>query len=690
MDIRHRVAFLIRLRQEAQKRLSLGAAPQSEPSVETLDDLVPAPGVSGFGSLPLAEHLAGLDRASYAEGDQLEAELLRIRAGRLRFFAEETAPENDPPVWRAHPRSGVLSPLQPWHRLAYLHGECGGDVKDIWEVNRHADLLRLAQSWYLKQNGDDAAQLGVLLDSWMEQNPPGWGINWASTLEVGFRVIAWTWITALTHDAPIWTPPRRGRFVWQLWKHGEHIERYDSVHHSPNTHLSGEGLALLYIGCAFPDWCRSTRRRRFGLDILETEARRQLLPDGMHFERATCYHRYTVEFLLHALFLLRLGGRDAEAGAVRRAAAAALPPLAMLRRPDGSVPVLGDEDGGCAVPLSLGDPRDPAQLLVLAKGLSGTPIPKADQSARLAWWLLAATEQTAVGEHQETGPAPRAFQLPQAGYFVAREAIAEDGWFCLVDGGPHGGQLTGHAHDDCGHIEVAHGALRLVTDPGSYRYTSDPVRRAWDRSAYAHATLALESRALAVPRGAFGWRLVPPDPVAQAEDFDTHWVCRVHRRMGREPDAPRHERHVVLLRGYGVILSDWLVGAQDEPFRLTWPTPIPMTKLRHGSHQVDLAGGIVLSWDCAGVHNSTADLMPHPYAPSYGRNANGGALRVRGTCQAVTMIATVFTHCTAPRPVITWEGDQVQVACGSALLEFRSGRNPGIQWKTPMSTSTSI
>src|SRR5205814_383759 len=60
--------------------------------------------------------------------------------------------------------------------------------------------------------------------------------------------------------------------------------------------------------------------------------------------------------------------------------------------------------------------------------------------------------------------------LAAAGYYVAHDND-DAGWYCLVDAGPHGGTLTGHAHSDLGHVEIACGDRHVVCDPGSPSYT---------------------------------------------------------------------------------------------------------------------------------------------------------------------------------------------------------------------------
>src|SRR5262249_21305589 len=173
------------------------------------------------------------------------------------------------------------------------------------ELSRHHHLLRLAQGYYLDRSEATIERLLALLESWIDENPNGIGINWTSSLEVAFRAITWCWIWALTCESRAWTPARVRRFLLSLWHHARHIERFDSIHHSPNTHLTGEGLGLLYVGLLFPEFRRASEWASLGRDILQSELAIQVLADGMHYERSVGYHKYTAEFYLHYLLLAR-------------------------------------------------------------------------------------------------------------------------------------------------------------------------------------------------------------------------------------------------------------------------------------------------------------------------------------------------------------------------------------------------
>src|SRR5205085_3589094 len=97
--------------------------------------------------------------------------------------------------------------------------------------------------------------------------------------------------------------------------------------------------------------------RRLALDILSTQLRRQVLPDGVYVEQSTYYHRYTADFYLHAYLLSREHAVMPEPVFVP-ALSGLLDYLTYVTRPDGSSPLIGDDDGGRLIPLGERAPND--------------------------------------------------------------------------------------------------------------------------------------------------------------------------------------------------------------------------------------------------------------------------------------------------------------------------------------------
>ena len=169
MSHRRAIASFIRARQELRKRLDRLRIPTAIPGL-----------VGGPPQVPM--HRPGREGLPPAAREAVLAEARAVSEGTWMVFGDRASAFRASGDWRAHPISGQPTPLRHWTSLRYLNGEAGGDVKQIWELSRHRGLLRLAQAWRID---GDARWLGSLaghLDTWMVQNPPGTGINWASSL----------------------------------------------------------------------------------------------------------------------------------------------------------------------------------------------------------------------------------------------------------------------------------------------------------------------------------------------------------------------------------------------------------------------------------------------------------------------------------------------------------------------------
>jgi hypothetical protein len=195
--------------------------------------------------------------------------------------------------WHLDPRSGIRAPRRHWSRIQYLDPATVGDYKLLWEVNRHQHFVTLGQAYAYSRDSRYADAFVAQLTGWIAANPPRLGVNWASSLEVSYRAISWLWALQLFADAPQLTDAVLATALESLRRHGRHIERYLSTYYSPNTHLTGEALGLLYLGTALPIFESAEWWRRTGWAILREQLFRQTRADGSYFEQALYYHRYT-------------------------------------------------------------------------------------------------------------------------------------------------------------------------------------------------------------------------------------------------------------------------------------------------------------------------------------------------------------------------------------------------------------
>lgn len=723
---RRRIATLIRVRQEIDKRADplfpwrAGSSSLEHLLVPTLavearglgqdpDALRRVLAARSAGRFPLA-HLRGRPVAALPAREVLSESVAQVASGEWRVFGVPVRVDAREFDWTRHPTTGAVAPKGHWANVSYIRGVGGGDVKLLWELSRHQHLLRLAQGYFLDGDESVAETLLVLIDRWIAQNPRGRGINWTSSLEIAFRSIAWCWIWALTCESRAWTPDRVRRFLLSLWHHARHIERFDSLHHSPNTHLTGEGLGLLYTGLLFPEFGRAAHWARRGQEILDSEMTVQVFDDGMHFERAVGYHRYTAEFYLHYLLLANAFGLAVGPG-FRERVRAQVNAARVLRRPDGTWPVIGDEDSGDTLLLTATDPHDQGPILAVGAALFRDPglLSLTNERHRAAsWWLLSDTDWGYLLDHTRSadargngaraasvlasgaraGAAQASEALPTAGYFVARDDDGADAWWCLVDAGPHGGDHTGHAHTDLGHIEIAYGASHIIVDPGCVSYTTDPSGRDLARSEWVHACVVVEGAPLASPAGPFSWSRMAPTPSHWQADNGEAWSCELfyERQVGAGRLA--HRRQVVLVRGHGILVCDWLDGVSPSPLAVHWPLGETPSEDALTERSLTTAS-FSATWSAhGGVGELRPSLEPLARSPGYGRQCDGRLLRLAFSGSPPVSIVTCFSEPGREFRVRAHGAESVQVALPAgpseepSVIVLSPGRPPGIK-RTP-------
>ena len=122
--------------------------------------------------------------------------------------------------------------------------------------------------------------------------------------------------------------------------------------------------------------------------------------------------------------------------------------------------------------------------------------------------------------------------------------------WCRCDGGPHGYlSIAAHAHADALSVEVRHGGVDVLADPGTYCYHGEPAWRSYFRSTIAHNTAELGGRNSSSEGGPFLWLRHAQARETQVTDDGTvaEWRAEHDGYSSLDPPA-RHRRSVRLDR----------------------------------------------------------------------------------------------------------------------------------------------
>jgi len=349
--------------------------------------------------------------------------------------------------WLRDPTTGVRWERGYAPRMPYLRTGVA-DVKLPWEISRFQWLLPAGQAYLLTRDERYARAVRDIVDEWIAANPYAETVNWAVTMEVALRIIAWSWFLGALGRSESWSAAGfRSRFLRALWLHGDYTRRHLERSDVNGNHLTADAAGLLFAGHLFdtPAWAAE------GWALLRDELPRQVCADGVDFEASAAYHRLVGElFALPMLYREQLGLPVPDSYRSRVAAMARV--TVALTGPDGLAPLWGDSDDARALPLDGRPPRDHRGFPELV----GAP---------------------------GTSAASAAF--PHGGIYIL--AAGDDHIF--IDCGPVGlAGRGGHGHNDCLSFEAVLAGTRVITDSGSYVYTRNPEARNRFRATDAHNT----------------------------------------------------------------------------------------------------------------------------------------------------------------------------------------------------------
>ena len=504
----------------------------------------------------------------------------RILEGCFDVFSLKDKKLGFPPRWNVDPRTGIEAPLVFGKELNYRDPAQVGDVKYLWEPNRHLELVTLAQAWHL--TGEERYALGcrTLLDSWFSQCPYPRGINWCVSLEHAVRLVNWSfaWFLLGAEESPLFVGEEgrafRTRWLESIYQHCHFIPRHWSRHSSANNHLLGEATGLFVGALTWPLWRESAEWLRQGRAELEREALAQTYADGVNKEQAIWYHHAVADMMLVAGLVARANGQDFGPEYWARLEVMC-EFIASVMDVGGNVPMIGDADQGVLVRFVPEECDVFRSLLSTGAILFRRPAMRAkgavfDDKTR---WLLGDDAEGAFAriDASKAFPVRRAF--PEGGYFVLGEDFETAREIRLVaDTGPLGYlAIAAHGHADALAFTLSVAGKPILVDPGTFSYSAMPWRR-YFRSTAAHNTVVIDGRDQSEFGGSFLWlehANAVVDTFYAAGDEQT--LTAHHDGYRRLSDPVRHRRTWRYTAGVATVgITDELACSSTHSVAIYW------------------------------------------------------------------------------------------------------------------------
>jgi uncharacterized heparinase superfamily protein len=344
-----------------------------------------------------------------------------------------------------------------------------GGLSWHWDLNRHAFFPKLATAYYYSQNRRYLTRLLSLWTDWIANNPVGRGLTWQYPFEVAARLQNWMWAYFLLAYSGYFGKRQLQHLVLAIREHAEFVDAH-LEYHWPNNHVLLESKALYEYTILFPQ--NSAKYLRRARAVFEQEVLAQVLPDGVHSELCSMYHRIVAGELSELALLCRRQGRPLPPLTEDRIARMADFSRAALRD-DGSVPLLGDSAA-----------QDSYLRFDLVR----------QQYSELNYWLWgnnAAPTFSATGSEH-----PELRMFTDSGYvFMSRGHDAHQ-VHLTFDVGPFSRcPAANHAHCDALSFELYADRRALIVDSGLYFSWTDGARwQNYFQSTGSHNTLKIDGK----------------------------------------------------------------------------------------------------------------------------------------------------------------------------------------------------
>ncbi|MFG1907834.1 alginate lyase family protein [Kribbella sp. NPDC048928] len=556
-----------------------------------------------------------------------------ILAGNLQVLGVERT-DLEKPDWFYDPVTGRRSdPAQYVFRLNHRNEQAVGNIKQVWELSRHHHLTQLAAAWYLTHDDRYADRVAEHLNDWWRTNPFLSGVHWASGIEVGLRLISWTWIRRLLNDWPDITDlfEHNDLALRQLYWHQRYLAAFQSHGSSANNHVIAEAAGQLIGACAFPWFTTSDRWRADAAVLLQKELDANTFPSGVNRELATDYHRFVSELGLYAALEADAAGhplsQDTWALLTRTVDVAAAIVDTNLRPPRQ-----GDDDEGMVLVLDPPDASTWSAYISLGAAVVG----------RESWWPDSPATATSVlvgslvKGRQPDRPTERPGHFRDAGLTILRSQDPGPEIWCRADAGPHGFlSIAAHAHSDALSLEVRVDGVDILADPGTYCYHGEEQWRNYFRSTIAHNTVEVAGTEQSLWGGPFLWLRGATGTVRRHSP--TTWEAE------HDGYAPVTHRRAAVLENGVLRVEDSLDATTDVRIawhlgpdvdvdlasgRLEWPT---------GSATIELPPG--LTWT---AHRGSDNPSLGWYSPRFGHKVPTTTLLGTGKLTATGPAISTF------------------------------------------------
>ena len=377
--------------------------------------------------------------------------------------------------------------------------ENDADVKVPRELSRSHHLLHVALAYNLTKREEFADFLRLQIINWIEENPLMYSINWGCAMDVSIRAVNWIWCLGLLSDYDWKKHDKDLRFIKvSLFQHGWFIFRNleGSIFNYTNNHYLSNLTGLIFLGQLFNSVSDGKKWLNYGELSFYREIRIQILPSGITYERSLHYNRLVLELILWPLISLKCSGNKIPQDIWSRLENM-FEFIMHTSRPDGSCPIIGDQDNGRLLPFGTEELNDFQYLLSIGSLLfKRAEFKNVDQGYNIYSALLGSKYNLNMYEEIDDFKGEiKSIGFNDVGLYVMRTNKN----YLIFNGSTRGlysdkKSLNTHSHSDLFSFDLFIRDKAFIIDPGTYVYTSNKLERNLFRGTRKHNTVVVDGQ----------------------------------------------------------------------------------------------------------------------------------------------------------------------------------------------------
>jgi len=208
--------------------------------------------------------------------------------------------------WQLDFKSGYRWSEKCWYKKVKYGSIPGVDVKVPWELSRMHHLVQFAFAYGITKENKYLQEYRCQTLDFIATNPPRYGVNWKSTMDVAIRIANWL----IAYDFFVSCDAHFDNtfisiFTNSIYEHGHHIiSNLEWNEELRGNHYLSNIVGLLFVAAYLPNSYETNLWLCFAVHELIHEVFLQFNSDGSNFEASTCYHRLSAEMVIYATALI--------------------------------------------------------------------------------------------------------------------------------------------------------------------------------------------------------------------------------------------------------------------------------------------------------------------------------------------------------------------------------------------------